>query len=78
MRVQDGLQIRSVGDRSRPGRLDEVNHFRRDSHVHVMPAANQLTADSDIGLDFATGSPVCQHKFHRGSWPFTSRAHPAE
>ena len=53
MRVQDDLSIRSVGHRRRPGRLGEVNHFRRDSHVHVMPAAHQLPADGDVGLDFA-------------------------
>ena len=70
VRVQDDLQIRSVGDRGRPGRFDEVNHFRRDGHVHVMPAANQLTADGHIGFDLATRSPVRQHKFHRrGSFP---------
>ena len=65
MRVQDGLQIRSVGDRRRPSRLSEANHFRRDSHVHVVPAAHQLTADGDVGLDFAASSPVRQDKFHR-------------
>ena len=67
VRVQDDLQIRAVGDRGRPGRFDEVDHFRCDSHVDVMPTAHQFTTDSDVRLDFAPRPPVCQYKFHRGS-----------
>ena len=67
VRVQDGLQIRSVGDRRRPGRLGEADHLGRDGHVHVMPAAHQLAADSDVGLDFAASSPVASTNFIAGS-----------
>ena len=36
-----------------------------DGHMPVAPAAHQLTADSDVGLDFTASSPICQHKSHR-------------
>jgi hypothetical protein len=39
-----------------------------------VPSTQQLTSDSDAGLDVAPSSIECQHKFHRGSWPFASRA----
>ena len=58
--------IRPVGDRRKPSRLGEANLVRRDSHAHFVPSTQQLTADSDAGLDIAASSIACQHKFHRG------------
>jgi hypothetical protein len=37
-------------------------------------SAHQLTSDNDGGLDIAATSIACQHKFHRGFWPFSRRA----
>jgi hypothetical protein len=39
-----------------------------------MPAVQQLTTDGGAGLDVATCPMACQHEFHCGFSPFTSRA----
>ena len=57
--VQRGLQIRSVGDRRYPSRLDEANQVRRDGHEHVVATMQQLTADGGAGLDIATSYVTC-------------------
>jgi hypothetical protein len=47
----DRLRVRSEGDRSKPRRLDEAKHVRRDRHAHVVTASQQLPTDGDAGLN---------------------------
>ena len=49
-----GLRIQPVSDRRKPRRLGEANQVGRDGHAHVVPSAQQLTADGDGGLDITT------------------------
>jgi pimeloyl-ACP methyl ester carboxylesterase len=57
-------RIQPVGDRRKPSRLGEADLVGRDSHAHIVPSAQQLTADSNAGLDIAARSIACQHEFH--------------
>jgi hypothetical protein len=53
-----------VRDRRNASRLDEPNHVWCDSHANLVPAAQQLAAESDARLDIATTSVACQREFH--------------
>ncbi|BBY06282.1 hypothetical protein MNVI_16000 [Mycobacterium noviomagense] len=64
MRFQNGLRIRSVGDRRKADRFGEANQLRWDGHAHVVPTLQELTANSDARFDIATASPARQHKSH--------------
>ena len=64
--------IRPVGDRRKPGRLDEANQVRRDGHAHFVPSAQQLPADGGAGLDIAASPIAASANFIDGSSPSTS------
>jgi hypothetical protein len=70
LQVDPRPRLVPVGDRRKRNRLDEANQVRRDSHAHIVPAAQQLTADSAARLDITTTSLACQHKPHRGFLAF--------
>jgi hypothetical protein len=61
----DRLRVRPVGDGSKPRRLDEAKHVRRNRHPHVVTAAQQLPTDGDAGFNVAPTSIACHHKLHR-------------
>jgi hypothetical protein len=56
-------RIQPVRDRRKPSRLGEADLVGRDSRAHFVPSAQQLTADSNAGLDIAARSIACQREF---------------
>ncbi len=64
-RVHLLLRIRTVADRSKPDRLDEVDQVRWDRHAHDMASSLQLETDGGAGLDVAASSMGGQYDLHR-------------